>query len=64
MKAYHACQVSKGNAVESGTTEQVRQEFARSIVNECINICMKSSYRPDDMGSIIANEIKHHFGIE
>lgn len=37
--------------------------FFELIVKECIEISLKSSYRTDDMGSIIVKHIKEHFGV-
>jgi hypothetical protein len=39
-------------------------KFAELIVRECVDIALVSSHRKDDMGSIIANNIKKHFGVE
>jgi len=39
------------------------KEFAELIVRECVDIALVSSHRKDDMGSIIANNIKKHFGV-
>ena len=40
------------------------EKFADLIVYECIDLALGSSHREDDMGAIIANKIKKHFGIE
>jgi hypothetical protein len=40
------------------------QQFAELIVRECIDLALVSSHRKDDMGAIIANNIKKHFGVE
>jgi hypothetical protein len=40
------------------------EKFAELIVQECINVSLKSSHRYDDMGAIIANDIAEHFGVE
>jgi len=34
------------------------------IAYECIDLALGSSHREDDMGAIIANKIKQHFGVE
>jgi hypothetical protein len=34
------------------------------IVNECEQVSLKNSHRNDDMGAIIARQIKDHFGVE
>lgn len=34
------------------------------VVRECIEQSLKVSYRNDDMGAIIANSIKKHFGVK
>ena len=39
------------------------QEFAELIIKECVDVSLKSSLRPDDMGAIIANHIKRHFDL-
>jgi len=38
--------------------------FAELIAYECIDLALGSSHRDDDMGAIIANKIKKHFGVE
>ena len=38
--------------------------FAELIVYECMDLALGSSHREDDMGAIIANKIKKHFGVE
>ena len=39
-------------------------KFAELIAYECIDLALGSSHREDDMGAIIANKIKQHFGVE
>ena len=39
-------------------------EFAELIVRECEQVSLKNSHRDDDMGAIIARQIKEHFGVE
>jgi hypothetical protein len=39
-------------------------KFAELIVSKCVEQSLKVSHRNDDMGSIIANMIKQHFGVE
>ena len=39
-------------------------KFAELIVRECMDLALGSSHREDDMGAIIANKIKQHFGVE
>ena len=39
-------------------------KFAELIVRECEQVSLKNSHRNDDMGAIIARNIKKHFGIE
>jgi hypothetical protein len=41
-----------------------KEKFAELIVQECVNISLKSSHRYDDMGALIAGDIKEHFGVE
>lgn len=38
-------------------------KFAELIVKECVTISLKNSHREDDMGAIIANQIKKNFGV-
>ena len=40
------------------------EKFAELIAYECIDLALGSSHREDDMGAIIANKIKQHFGVE
>ena len=40
------------------------EKFAELIVEECMEVSLKYSHRDDDMGAIIAKQIKQHFGIE
>ena len=40
------------------------EKFAELIVNECVQVSLQSSHRDDDMGAIIARNIKQHFGVE
>ena len=40
------------------------EKFAELIAYECMDIALGSSHREDDMGAIIANKIKKHFGVE
>ena len=42
----------------------VLEKFAELIAYECMDIALGSSHREDDMGAIIANKIKEHFGIK
>jgi hypothetical protein len=44
--------------------QKLQEKFAELIVQECIDIALVSSHKKDDMGSIIANNIKKHFGVE
>jgi hypothetical protein len=39
------------------------REFAELIVRECEKVSLKNSHRDDDMGAIIARQIKQHFGV-
>jgi len=47
-----------------GWHTQFNQKFAELIVKECEKVSLKSSHRDDDMGAIIARQIKQHFGVE
>jgi hypothetical protein len=40
------------------------EKFAELIAWECIDLSLGSSHRDDDMGAIIANKIKRHFGVK
>ena len=40
------------------------EKFAQLIAYECMDLALGSSHREDDMGAIIANKIKKHFGVE
>ena len=40
------------------------KKFAELIIRECGQVSLQSSHRDDDMGSIIAGNIKKHFGIQ
>jgi len=39
------------------------ETFAELIAYECIDLALGSSHREDDMGAIIANKIRKHFGV-
>jgi hypothetical protein len=39
------------------------KEFAELIVKECEKVSLQNSHRDDDMGAIIARQIKQHFGV-
>ena len=39
------------------------ERFAELIVKECIKVTLNHSKRDDDMGAIITNNIKEHFGV-
>jgi hypothetical protein len=41
-----------------------QEMFAELIVKECMEVSLKYSHRDDDMGAIIARQIKKHFGLE
>ena len=45
-------------------TYDTLDQFAELIVRECEKVSLKSSHRDDDMGAIIARQIKEHFSIE
>jgi hypothetical protein len=44
-------------------SEKEVEKFAELIVKECENVSLKNSHRNDDMGAIIARQIKQHFGM-
>ena len=39
------------------------EKFAKLIVQECMEVSLGCSHRDDDMGAIIARQIKQHFGV-
>jgi hypothetical protein len=47
-----------------GWHTQFNQKFAELIVAKCQQVSLKNSHRDDDMGAIIARQIKEHFGVE
>jgi hypothetical protein len=40
------------------------EKFAELIVRECEQVSLTNSHRDDDMGAIIARQIRKHFGVE
>ena len=46
------------------TLSPQEQKFAELIVQECEQVSLKNSHRDDDMGAIIARQIRQHFGVE
>ena len=50
--------------LEDEVDEFTLEDFAELIVKECEKVSLKSSHRDDDMGAIIARQIKQHFGVE
>jgi hypothetical protein len=63
-------QVSAKRTLTDGQVERTwnpdyfNQAFAELIVKECEKVSLKNSHRDDDMGAIIARQIKQHFGVE
>ena len=57
-------QLQAGGSHYPEINPKLQEAFARMIVDECVKICLESSHRNDDMGAIIANNIKRHFGME
>lgn len=53
-----------GEYLPSLHTPEDIERFAELIVRECEQVSLKSSYRDDDMGAIIAKQIREHFGVE
>ncbi len=53
-----------GPSSRVGNSHEATEKFAELIVRECIDLALVSSHRKDDMGAIIANNIKKHFGVE
>jgi len=41
-----------------------KEKFAELIVSECIQQSLAVSHRDDDMGAIIADRIREHFGVK
>jgi len=41
-----------------------KERFAELIIKECERISLACSHRHDDMGAIIAKQIKDYFGVE
>jgi hypothetical protein len=52
------------NPVGRQQRELQLEKFAELIVLECERVSLRSSHRDDDMGAIIARQIKQHFGVE
>jgi hypothetical protein len=46
------------------TLSPQEQKFAELIVQECEQVSLNNSHRDDDMGAIIARQIRQHFGSE
>jgi len=44
--------------------DTVYEKFAQLIVRECEQVSLKNSHRDDDMGAIIAKQIREHFGVK
>ena len=58
---------SYGERVEDDHYFMYREEvdgLIELIVKECEQISLKNSHRNDDMGAIIARQIRKHFGVE
>jgi len=51
------------NGFDSTNLTASQRMFAHLIVQECVAVSLQSSHRDDDMGAIIANDIKRHFGV-
>ena len=52
-----------GEYLPSLHTPEDIERFAELIVLECEKVSLKNSHRDDDMGAIIARQIKQHFGV-
>jgi hypothetical protein len=52
------------NIYHSPMWKPTAHRFAEMIVKECVQVSLNSSHRDDDMGAIIARQIKKHFGVE
>ena len=46
------------------STKEFANNFAALVVKQCANVSLQSSHREDDMGAIIARNIKELFGVE
>lgn len=46
------------------STKEFANNFAALVVKQCTNVSLQSSHREDDMGAIIARNIKELFGVE
>ena len=65
QELYETAVIAAGRENHFATTNMnVAEKFAEVIAYECIDLALGSSHREDDMGAIIANKIKKHFGIE
>ena len=51
-------------ALKYDKIKEIQLRTAELIAYECIDLALGSSHREDDMGAIIANKIKKHFGVE
>ena len=51
-------------ALKYDKIKEIQLRTAELIAYECIDLALGSSHREDDMGAIIANKIKKHFGFE
>lgn len=54
---------NKGAAMYQNVESEL-ENFAEIIILECMEVSLKNSHRDDDMGAIIARQIKQHFGVE
>lgn len=52
------------NPYNKEVTDKEIEYFAEMIVRECAAVSRESSKRIDDMGSLIAQDIEKHFGVE
>ena len=50
--------------IDHNPDQEGLDQFAELIVRECEQVSLKSSHRDDDMGAIIAKQIRKHFGVE
>ena len=53
-----------GNGMFEDTPYPEMDKFVELIVRECEKVSLKNSHRDDDMGAIIARQIKQHFRVE
>jgi hypothetical protein len=56
-------QLKQAAGIDYNPDQEGLNLFAELIAYECIDLALGSSHREDDMGAIIARQIKQHFGV-